>query len=174
MIGSLILALLGWAASASPEQAIHLAALVVGRPDLGAELVKICRAESGGCRALGAHGTRHNPPGERYYAAGRRSGRVRPAECPETHGPATAAAWGPRGPLGLAAAYHAFRVHPCAPAEIVDWPIVSAALGLAHLLELERRGFCSPRARRAAWRSGIAGARDHRCRARLDRVARRD
>lgn len=173
MIGSLILVLLGWATSASPEQAIRLAALVAGRPDLGAELVKICRAESGGCRALGAHGTRHNPAGEIYYRAGLRSRRLRPDECP-AHGPASAATWGPRGPLGLAAAYHAFRVHPCAPAEIVDVPLVSAALGLAHLIDLERRGFCTPRARRAAWRSGIAGARDHRCRGRLDRFARRD
>ena len=173
MIGSLI-ALVAWAASASPTEAITLAAWAAGRPDLAPELLRICREESGGCKAIGAHGTRHNPPGETFYAAGKRAGRVLPAECPATHGTATAAAWGPRGMLGLAAAYHAFRVDRCAPAEILDWPIVSAALGLAHLLELERRGFCTARARRAAWRAGVSGAADHRCRRGLDRVARRD
>ncbi len=46
VIGSLIVVLLGWAASASPEQAIRLAALVAGRSHAGrrGELASLARA----------------------------------------------------------------------------------------------------------------------------------
>lgn len=162
MIGSVILGLAAWAATASPDAAIALVSWAAGRPDLAAELVKICRIESAGCRAIGAHGTRYNPPGRTFYGAGIAYGLVRPAECPDTHGRHTADAWGPRGPFGLAG-YRAVAIHPCAPPQILDWPIVSAAIALAHLVELERRGFCDPARRRAAWRLGIRRARDHRC-----------
>lgn|GEM_PF-6371046 len=145
MIGSLIISLATWAATASPEAAIALVTWAAGRADLAAELVRICRAESAGCRAIGVHGTRHNPPGRAFYVAGVAYGLVRPAECPDSAG------------------YRAVALHPCAPPQVLDVPIVSAAIALAHLVELERRGFCDPARRRAAWRMGIRRARDHRC-----------
>ena len=162
MIGSVIVALAAWAATASPQTAIALVTWAAGRPDLAAELVKICRVESAGCRAIGVHGTRHNPPGRIFYAAAIGYGLARPAECPDTHGRHTADAWGPRGAFGLAG-YRAAAVGRCASPQILDVPIVSAAIALAHLVELERRGFCDPARRRAAWRMGIRRARDHRC-----------
>ena len=93
---------------------------------------------------------------------GEDDGLARPAECPDTHGRHTADAWGPRGAFGLAG-YRAAAVGRCASPQILDVPIVSAAIALAHLVELERRGFCDPARRRAAWRMGIRRARDHRC-----------
>ena len=162
MIGSVIVALAAWAATASPQTAIALVTWAAGRADLAAELVKICRAESAGCRAIRVHGTRHNPPGRIFYAAAIGYGLARPAECPDTHGRHTADAWGPRGAFGLAG-YRAAAVGRCASPQILDVPIVSAAIALAHLVELERRGFCDPARRRAAWRMGIRRARDHRC-----------
>ncbi len=169
MIGSLILGIALSSAAASPEAAIEIVTWAAGRTDLTAELRKICRVESAGCRPIGAHGTRHNPPGRRFYAAGIGYGAVRPEDCPDTHGPHTADAWGPRGAFGLAG-YRAVALHPCAPPQALDLPIVSAAIALAHLVELERRGFCDPRRRRAAWKMGISRARDHRCL--TDRAAR--
>lgn len=155
------LSLYGQAAELAPRQAIEVAARAAGRADLGAELARRCKGESL-CRRIGAHGTRHNAGGAVFYAAAVAAGWLSPATC-EHHSPEQAGDMGPRGILGLAAAYQIRHLGPCVAAEAIDLPIVSATLGLAHLRYLERRGFCTAEGRRQAWRRGIGRAREFKC-----------
>lgn len=155
------LALYGQAAELAPREAIAVAARAARRPDLGAELLVRCKGESL-CTRIGAHGTRHNAGGAAFYGPAVEAGWLHPTTC-DRHAPPAAADMGPRGIVGLVAAYQVRHLGPCVAAEALDLPIVSAVLGLAHLRYLERRGFCTAEARRMAWRLGVGRAREFKC-----------
>lgn len=115
----------------TPRDAAYLAAEVVGRPDLGPELERVCMRESR-CRPVGPHAI-DSWAGLRSYRAAVRKGWLSPSSCPSHKAPssrADAARWSTRGSYGGIAAFMLHRVEdvtgPCAEPDVLDHPGVAA------------------------------------------------
>jgi len=125
-----------------PVPAAHVAAWLVGSPEIAPALVSICHRESR-CQPLGVHDIdAHISP--RAYWGQVRLGHLRRV-C-QRHG-RTRGRWSTRGAFGLQAASHWQYLPPCYQPEMLDVPLV-AALVAAH----KYRARCTaPKARRRGW-----------------------
>lgn len=115
-----------------PREATLAAAEVAGWPELGPELVKICKRESPGrdCRQrVGLHLNNSPHAVARFYRKAVARGWLDPERCPEHRAatPEEMQRFAVRGNHGLAAAYSLrFLAAPCAPPEALDVPFLSA------------------------------------------------
>lgn len=148
-------------AGLAPLDAAVAAAHLERRPELAAEVRALALVEGRGA-ALGVHSSAR--PGVRrvrgavFWQAAVRAGWLSPGTCP-AHALGDGERWGVRGILGVAAAYSVRHLGPCAPAEALDEPLVSAVVAVRRLGELERRyGLRSPAERAEAWRRGVGSA----------------
>lgn len=156
----LALGLLASADAVAPADAVVLGARMAGLPEYAAELRRICRIESWGCRRIGIHeGHVERRPGEVFYRRAVKAGLVRPDECP-AHAGDDMARWGIRGALGNAGAYGVEYIQPCAAPELLDIPLVSVMVSARRLHRLRKRhGFETAAERALAWRLGAKAAR---------------
>lgn len=134
-----------------PVGASMLGAALVGAPELGPELVHICRRESH-CRPVGAHEV-DAWAGPLMYRKAVGVGWLDPA-CPFHHG--SSERFSTRGVHGLAAAYSLRFLPDCLPPEVLDVPLVSAIAAARRAQhQCRRHGACDRTQRRRRW----AGAR---------------
>lgn len=126
MIRALLLA-----ASLRPEAASHVAALAVGRPELGPRLVRICRRESR-CQPIGIHDIDARL-GRAAWRNAVRAGALDPAGCP-WHRRGAPSRWSTRGSWGTMAAFTLRYLGGCLPPWVLDIPLVGA---LAAALRLD-------------------------------------
>ena len=153
--------------SLDPREATLAAAKVAGWPEIGPELVKICKRESPGqdCRQrVGLH-LNNTPRAIRsFYRKAVAHGWLDPEHCPE-HRATTLKEmerFAVRGNHGLAAAYSLrFLAAPCAAPEALDVPFLSAlaAARRARTMCTTHRA-CTTAARRDLWTG--AGNADRR------------
>lgn len=136
-----------------PVAASWLGAALTGHPDLGPELVAICRRESH-CRLVGAHAVdawagglmRRKALRAGWLDEGCGFHRGRPER------------FSTRGVHGLSAAYSLRFVGGCLPPEVLDLPLVSAVAAARRAdHQCERHGACTSPARHRYW----AGARNY-------------
>lgn len=150
-----------------PLEATLAAAEFAGRPDLGPELVAICKRESPGSecnRRVGLHANNTPKAAASFYRKAVEHGWLDPERCPE-HRAATAEEklrFAVRGNHGLAAAYSLrFLAAPCTPPEALDVPFLSALAAVRRAEEMcTKHGACTRAARRDFWR-GAGVARRH-------------
>lgn len=153
--------------SLDPREATLVAAKVAGWPELGPELVKICKRESPGqdCRRrVGLHLNNTPRAIRRFYRKAVEHGWLDPERCPE-HRAATLKEmerFAVRGNHGLAAAYSLrFLEVPCAPPEALDVPFLSALAATRRAQKMcAEHGACTTATRRDLWMgAGNAGRR---------------
>ena len=130
-----------------PVASSWMAAVWVGEPQLGRELVATCRRESH-CRLVGAH--------EQDASTGavmRRKAMAvgwLDAECPWHAGEGYR--FSTRGPYGMSAAYTLRFVGRCLPPEVLDLPIVSAVAAARRMqAQCRDHGACTREARHRMW-----------------------
>jgi len=130
-----------------PVASSMLAASLVGQPDLGQELVAICRRESN-CRMVGVHPA-DQWAGRRMYNNATRVGWLNP-QCPFHRG--SPGRFSTRGVHGLSAAYSLRFLGSCVPPEALDVPLLSAiAAARRAMSQCRRHGACSAGARHRMW-----------------------
>lgn len=142
-----------------PLDASLAAAEVAGWPELGPELVAICKRESPGraCQQrVGLHPNNTPRAIQRFYRKAVERGWLDPGRCPE-HRATTIAEmerFAVRGNHGLAAAYSLrFLAAPCTPPEALDVPFLSALAATRRAQEMcAKHGTCTRAARRDLWR----------------------
>jgi hypothetical protein len=127
-----------------PEPASHVAAWIVGAPQLGPELVRICRRESA-CAAIGIH-ERDAHYGRTAYRRAIRVGLLQPQHCMVHRYRGPAQRWSTRGPWGTIAAYTLGYMGPCLPPEVLDIPLLGA-IAAAKRLQAAHRRHAHPRLR---------------------------
>jgi len=148
--------------AAPPELAAHIAVRAQGLPTAAAvELVRVCHRESrgpgvGACGSVGVHklDAGHS---RKVWGNAARVGWIDPACQP--YGPG---GWSTRGAFGLMAAYHVRLLWPCAPAWVLDVPMLSAWVAASKLKTLcetppGRRHPASVRWGRCKWRRQPTG-----------------
>lgn len=124
-----------------------LAASLVGEPELGRELVSICRRESH-CKLVGAH-EGDQWAGRRMYANATRVGWLDP-QCEFHRGEPSR--FSTRGVHGLSAAYSLRFLGMCLPPEALDVPFFSAiAAARRAKSQCRNHGACTPDARHRMW-----------------------
>lgn len=102
-----------------PRLASHVAAVLIGDPDLGSVLERICERESG-CQAIGQHRIDARWSSWAWRTAVR-SGRL-DASCQPLH-----SGWSTRGAWGAMAAFTVVHIGvPCLPAWVIDVPLLGA------------------------------------------------
>lgn len=123
-----------------------LGAVLAGQPELGPELVDICRRESK-CRIVGAH-RRDVHAGSSMYRNAMRVGWLDP-QCIFHHGDPDR--FSTRGIHGMSAAY-TLRWLACAPPEMLDVPFVSAVAASRRAEhQCRKHGACDRTARHRQW-----------------------
>lgn len=152
-----------------PLEATLAAAEVAGSPQLGPELVKVCKRESPGqdCRQrVGLHSNNTPRAIRSFYRKAVAHGWLDPERCPE-HRATTLKEmerFAVRGNHGLAAAYSLrFLEGECVPPEVLDVPFLSAlaAARRAQTMCAEHRA-CTTATRRALWTGARNADRRHR------------
>ena len=138
-----------------PREATLAAAEVAGWPELGPELVKICKRESHCDRRVGLHSNNTPRVARRFYRKAVERGWLDPERCPE-HRAATAKdmlRFAVRGNHGLAAAYSLhFLATPCTPPEALDVPFLSALAATRRAQQMcTKHGACTTAARHDMW-----------------------
>ncbi len=145
-----------------PRAAAHVAAWLIGAPEIGDALERVCERESR-CERIGVHGvdkqwsrpawlfqTRRRHRGRRGYIGLR-------AWCQTYDG----GGWGTRGAFGLNAAAHWQFMPPCYQAWWFDVPIVSALVSAAKWRAVcapPRKGWCGRHvSNRPVVEAGFAG-----------------
>jgi hypothetical protein len=134
-----------------PVGSSMMGAAMLGEPELGIELVSICRRESR-CRPIGAHAV-DAWAGPLMHRKAMKVGWL-DESCPFHHG--RAERFSTRGIYGLSAAYTLRFLGGCLPPEVLDVPLVSAfAATLRSKHMCKKHGACTREGRRRQW----AGAR---------------
>lgn len=120
-----------------PRVASHVAALVVGEPALGPALERVCDRESD-CTAVGVHAIDARWSSWAWQTA-IGSGRIDPT-CQPYHG-----GWSTRGAWGAMAAFTVAHAWPCAPAWVLDIPLVGAIAAARRMLHPDCRRYAACR-----------------------------
>lgn len=144
--------------SLEPHEATLAAAQVAGWPELGPELVEICKRESPGydCRRrVGLHSNNTARAAASFYRKAVAHGWLDPEHCPE-HRATTIEEklrFAVRGNHGLAAAYSLhFLAMPCTPPEALDVPFLSALAAARRAQQMcTKHDACTRAARRDFW-----------------------
>lgn len=145
--------------SLAPREATLAAAEVAGAPELGPELIEICKRESPGydcLRRVGLH-TNNTPRASRsFYRKAVAHGWLDPERCPEHRAstPKEMERFAVRGNHGLAAAYSLhFLATTCTPPEALDVPFLSALAAARRAQQMcTKHDACTARERRDFWR----------------------
>lgn len=106
-----------------PRLAARVAALLVGEPELGDVLERVCTREAPQCAIVGVH------EGDRWMHASAwrmavRSGDLDPQRCGWHR--LDAGAWSTRGAFGTVAAFTVHHLGACVPPWVLDIPLVGA------------------------------------------------
>ena len=135
-----------------PKEAAVAVGLLIGRPDLAAEMTVICTRESR-CESVSIH------PNDGKHAAAMYRNAVRvgwldPERCfhHQVEGKLEMVRFGVRGSFGTAAAYTLWHLGGCLPPEVLDIPIF-AALATAKRMQYQckRYGACDEESRHRLW-----------------------
>jgi hypothetical protein len=127
-----------------PVIRVHVAAwivcLLLGRPDVAPELLRICGRESR-CQPVGVHEGDAHLSRRGYY------GQVALGHLDPSCQPYVPRGWATRGPWGLSAASHWEFLPRCYQPQVLDLPIVSAWVAARRWLEWcdrpgRKRGWC--------------------------------
>jgi hypothetical protein len=121
-----------------PRAASHAAAALVGEPELGSVLERICDRESD-CEAVSVHRLDSRWSSWAWRTAVG-SGRLDPT-CQPLH-----AGWSTRGAWGTMAAFTVVHLGvPCAPAWLVDVPLLGAIAAARRALDPDCRRYAACR-----------------------------
>lgn len=141
-----------------PREATLAAAEFAGAPELGRELLKICKRESPGydCRQrVGLHQNNTPRAAARFYRKAVARGWLDPEHCPEHRAetPDEMRRFAVRGNHGLAAAYSLrFLATRCTPPEALDNPFLSALAAARRAQQMcAEHGACTPAERHDLW-----------------------